>query len=108
MFENLIMLAGVGGAVMPLVIHLLSRARYRTAPWGAMMFLEEAAPARPHVGRMREWTLLMVRMAAVGLLAIALARPVAGRLTAAAEPQRGAAVMVIDCSGSMSHQEAGG
>src|SRR3954454_19711519 len=77
MFENAPMLAGLGGAAVPLVIHLLGRARYRTHDWGAMMFL--AAPDAPRwrdAGKLREWTLLAVRMAAVGLLAIALARPV--------------------------------
>src|SRR3954468_12981161 len=85
MFENAPMLAGLGGAAVPLVIHWLGRARYRTLDWGAMMFL--AAPEAPRwrdAGKLREWTLLAVRMAAVGLLAIALARPVAaggGRTT---------------------------
>src|SRR4051794_14085212 len=37
MFLNAIMLAGVGAAVMPIVLHLLARARYRTVDWGAML-----------------------------------------------------------------------
>src|SRR5438067_2154405 len=71
MFENVLMLAGLGGAVVPLVIHLLARARYRTVDWGAMMFLDGAAPRYRDGGRLREWALLGVRMAAVALLATA-------------------------------------
>ena len=41
-FINALMLAGIAGAAVPLVLHLLSRARYRTVDWGAMMFLESA------------------------------------------------------------------
>ncbi|MBW3665430.1 MAG: BatA domain-containing protein, partial [Actinobacteria bacterium] len=42
-----------------------------------MMFIDAAEAPRVHEpGRLREWTLLGVRMAAVCLLAIALARPV--------------------------------
>src|SRR5215217_2290332 len=75
MFENTVLLAGLGGAVVPLVIHLLGRARYRSIEWGAMMFIDAAAPRFRDPGRLREWTLLAVRMAAVALLAVALARP---------------------------------
>ncbi|CAA9440331.1 MAG: hypothetical protein AVDCRST_MAG64-4111, partial [uncultured Phycisphaerae bacterium] len=40
MFANPYMLVGLSLAVLPVVIHLLSRARYRTVDWGAMMFLD--------------------------------------------------------------------
>ena len=40
MFLNVTMLAGLAGALVPLLVHLLSRARYRTVDWGATMFLE--------------------------------------------------------------------
>src|SRR5689334_17614061 len=83
MFENTVMLAGLGGAAVPAVIHLLGRARYRTLDWGAMMFLESDARRWRDGAKLREWTLLAVRMAAVGLLAVALARPVAGIVASA-------------------------
>src|SRR5437764_6351179 len=35
MFFNPLMLVGLGAAVLPLVLHLLSRARYRQVEWGA-------------------------------------------------------------------------
>ena len=116
MFENVLMLAGLGGAVIPLVIHLLGRARYRNVEWGAMMFLDAGSPAYRDGGRLREWALLGVRMAAVALLAVALARPTLAPLVApantspaaaAAEP-RVAAAVIIDCSASMAQEDVGG
>lgn len=111
-FENALMLAGLGGAVVPLVIHLLGRARYRSVAWGAMMFIDAApVPRFRDPGRFREWTLLAVRMAAVSLLAIALARPVVDSVNATAagagEP-RVAAAIVVDCSASMGYTDVGG
>ena len=115
MFENTIMLAGLGGAVVPLVIHLLGRARYRSVEWGAMMFIESDGPKWRDGARLREWALLAVRMAAVGLLAVALARPVAGVVASATGVAAGAvaetrvaAVIVVDCSASMAYEDVGG
>lgn len=109
MFENVIMLAGLGGAVVPLVIHLLGRARYRPVEWGAMMFLDARTPPWRDGARLREYALLAVRMAAVGLLAVALARPIAGTATAFAAPgrDRRAVAIVVDCSGSMAYEAVG-
>src|SRR3954453_21445190 len=109
MFANPTMLAGLGGAMAPVVIHLLSRARYRSVSWGAMMFLEgdRQAPTES-VGRAREFFLLGLRMAIVALLAMALARPVAGRLShIASEPRRVTLAVIVDCSASMAHEEGG-
>jgi Aerotolerance regulator N-terminal/von Willebrand factor type A domain len=111
MFENTVMLAGLGGAAVPVVIHLLGRARYRTVDWGAMMFLESATPRWRDGARVREWALLAVRMATIGLLAVALARPVAGIVASSAgsaEPARVSAVVVVDCSASMAYEDVGG
>lgn len=109
MFANPIMLAGLGGAMAPVVIHLLSRARHRTVPWGAMMFLEgETQRPAEEIGRWREIGLLLLRMGIVALLAMALARPVAGRLAdAAAEPGRITVAIIVDCSASMAHEDGG-
>jgi hypothetical protein len=112
MFENVTMLAGLGGAVVPLVIHLIARARYRSIDWGAMMFLEGGKPSYRDGARLREGALLAVRMGAVGLLAIALARPTLAPLVAPASgalaESHTAAVMVVDCSASMGYPEIGG
>src|SRR3954470_13046142 len=99
MFLNLAMLAGVAGALVPLVLHLLSRARYRTVDWGAMMFLDGVGAERQQHSRLNQWLLLLVRMGVIALLAVALARPVLrGRFANPREGQRVVAVVLLDCS----------
>jgi hypothetical protein len=108
MFLNSIMLAGLGAAALPLMLHLLSRARYRSVDWGAMMFLSGADSRQRQSTQVKQWILLLMRMATVGLLAVALARPIVrgdwARLT-----EQGAvtAVIAIDCSSSMAYSENG-
>ena len=70
------MLAWLGGAAVPLLLHLLSRSQYKTVPWGAMMFLTGPDAGPQYSARFRQWTLLLLRMGLIGLLATALARPV--------------------------------
>jgi hypothetical protein len=101
--------------VVPVVIHLLGRARYRSMEWGAMMFVDGASPRFREPGRMREYALLVVRMAAVALLAVALARPVVEQSSTGpaagggigGEP-RVAAAIVVDCSASMGYADVAG
>lgn len=107
MFINTIMLAGIAGAALPLVVHLLSRARVRTIDWGAMMFLEEGPGTQEHAARLKQWTLLLLRMATVALLAIAMARPIAvGSWAGPGGPLT--AVIVVDVSASMAQPTEGG
>ena len=108
MFLNPIMLAGLGGALLPLVLHLLARSRYRNVEWGAMMFLESQANEQRQAAKLKQWLLLAMRMATVALLAIALARPIT-RSAWGAVSQQGpvTAVIVLDCSHSMSTIEDG-
>ncbi|MHC4564100.1 MAG: BatA domain-containing protein, partial [Planctomycetota bacterium] len=37
-----IFLLGLGGAAVPIIIHLLSRRRYRLRDWAAMEFIRQA------------------------------------------------------------------
>ncbi len=107
------MLAWVAGAVVPLVLHLLSRSRYRAVPWGAMMFLSGVDAGPRHSASVRQWTLLLLRMGVVGLLAVALARPViasrfawvptAGLTTGG----QAAVVIILKDSPSMGYTQAG-
>jgi hypothetical protein len=106
MFLNPTMLAGVGGASLPLVLHLLARARYKNVEWGAMMFLEARDPRSGAIARLKELILLLTRMALVGLIAVALARPVISRKFAGQEG-RVTAVIILDRSYSMGFDEAG-
>lgn len=107
MFLNLVMLAGIGGAAAPLVLHLLARARYRTVDWGAMMFLEGLDPRHAQSARLKQYILLAMRMALVSLLAVTLARPVVRSQWAAGAEGNVTAVLVLDCSYSLATLEAG-
>ena len=75
-FSNTMLLIGLGGAVVPLVLHLLSRARYQSVDWGAMMFLDGFEAHQQHSARLNQVLLLLVRTAIVVMLAAALAQPV--------------------------------
>ena len=108
MFQNPLLLLGVGAAVVPLVLHLLSRARYRDVDWAAMMFLQGADAKQRQSSRLSQFLLLLVRGATVGLLAVALARPVLRDEWAGNAPQgQVSAAIVLDCSASMGFDEAG-
>jgi hypothetical protein len=107
-FHNTLMLTGLGAAAVPLVLHLLSRSRYRTVDWGAMMFLSGAEARHRQSTRLNQWLLLLVRMVVVALLAVALARPVVrGGGAAPAHSGRLTAAIVLDCSASMAFEENG-
>src|SRR5688500_16678225 len=108
MFQNPLLLLGVGAAVVPLVLHLLSRARYRDVDWAAMMFLHGTDATQRQSSRLSQFLLLLVRGATVGLLAVALARPVLRDPREGASPQgQVAAAIILDCSASMGFNEAG-
>src|SRR6476661_6978353 len=108
MFLNPLLLLGIGAAVIPLVLHLLSRARYSDVVWGGMMFLQGADARQRTSSRLSQVLLLVVRGATVGLLAVALARPVLRSTWAGAAPEgQLAAAIVLDCSASMAYDEAG-
>jgi hypothetical protein len=110
MFLNVLMLTGLGAAVVPLVLHLLSRARYRTVEWGAMLFLQGSDARQRQSRRFNQVLLVVVRTAMVALLALALARPVVSRswVGGAAKPGKLTAAIVLDCSASMAYDENGG
>jgi Mg-chelatase subunit ChlD len=75
-FSNAALMIGLAGAAVPLVLHLLSRARYQSVEWGAMLFLEGLESRQQYSGRVNQVLLLALRMGMVALLAIALAEPV--------------------------------
>lgn len=67
---------GIALASIPLLIHLFSRRRVRKRQWGAMRWLLAAAKRHQRRLRLEHWLMLLLRMTAVALLGLALARPV--------------------------------
>ncbi|MFP6901843.1 MAG: BatA domain-containing protein, partial [Opitutales bacterium] len=64
--------------LLPVVIHLLNRLRYRTQPWAAMRFLLSAQKQSIRRSRLRQWLVLLMRMLAVLAIVLFLSRPMTG------------------------------
>lgn len=69
---------GIGAAAvgLPLVIHWLTRPRPVRMPLSTVRFVMEAVQQRRARYRLRDWIILLLRVAAVALLAWAFARPI--------------------------------
>jgi hypothetical protein len=105
---NPLMLVGLAAAAVPLILHLLSRARFREVEWGAMLFLDPGQTRQVHRARLNQWLLLLLRMALIATVAVALARPMLqGKADAVTGSHRLTAAIVLDCSGSMTYDENG-
>lgn len=99
---NAAMLAGLGVVALPVIAHLLSKRRFDVVQWGAMRFLELGQRTRRRI-QLQDLLLLLMRMAAVGLVALAICRPwgqggFIGRLAGSVSRD---VVFVIDGSYSM-------
>ncbi|MCB9914993.1 MAG: BatA domain-containing protein [Planctomycetes bacterium] len=110
MFEGFVhpaLAAGAALAAVPLVIHLLNRQRHKPVPWAAMRFVLAAHKRTRRRVQMENWLLLLLRMAAVALLALAVARPFTGSespLAGLTETRRDLA-LVLDVSASTGYRE---
>ncbi len=67
--------AGLMAAAGPIIVHLLNRRRFRVVAWGAMEFLREAMERHRRSLQFRDLILLILRVLAVCLFGMALARP---------------------------------
>ena len=90
-------------ALAPLLIHLLSRRRYRREPWAAMVFLRQALAQTRMRTRLEQWLLLAMRTLLILLFGAAVSRPHfgsgGGPMAADARPRD--LVLVIDDTLSM-------
>lgn len=96
-------------AALPILIHLLNRRRYRQVNWAAMEFLRRAFERTRRRVRLENLILLILRVAALSLLCLALARPFVGEkspLAALAQSKRNV-VMLLDTSYSMGYDDFG-
>ena len=102
--------AGLLLAALPIAIHLLNRRRYKIVEWAAMDFLLRAMKRNRKRLRFEQWLLLATRCAVLGLLGLALSRPLGCGDSALAHTGRRSAlhVFVIDTSYSMAYPGSGG
>src|SRR5688572_10319983 len=94
----------VGGLAvgLPVLIHWLTRPRPVTLPLSTVRFVREAVQQRRARYRLRDLVILLLRAAAVCLLAWAFARPLAGSKPVVAHaPGEAVRVVVLDRSQSM-------
>lgn len=104
-FSHLPMLGWLAAAAAPIVIHLLSRQRYREVSWAAMEYLLRALKRRTRRMQFEQWLLLAVRTLLIVLVVLAVAEPYLERIglgaTSAGRVHR---VLVIDGSYSMAYR----
>ncbi len=67
--------AALLAGLIPILIHLINRRRYRRVPWAAMFFLQAASRRSARRVRIQQILLLLVRIALIVLLGLAIARP---------------------------------
>lgn len=105
---NPLLAGGLGLAALPILIHLLSRRRYRRIEWGATLFLLQAEHESRRRVRFEQWLLLALRVLAMIVLALLVSRPfvrpgvIATLLGGRDSAQR---VLILDDSGSLGFRE---
>jgi hypothetical protein len=74
-FVNLSLLVGGAFVAIPVVLHLIMRQKPRQLVFPALRFVQQRRIANQRRLQLRHWILLALRCLAIGLLALALARP---------------------------------
>src|SRR5436853_3909420 len=74
-FVNLSLLLGGAFVAIPVILHLIMRQRPKQLIFPALRFVHERRLANQRRLQLRHWLLLALRCGALGLLALALARP---------------------------------
>ena len=98
-------LLGLAGLAVPIVIHLIQRERKNVVQFPSLMFLQRIPYQSVRRRRIRNWPLLLLRLAALALIVLAFARPFFRRQTPAGADAGGAreVVILIDRSYSMGY-----
>src|SRR5213594_1154427 len=96
-------LLGALAAALPVVFHLIRRTTRERTPFSSLMFLLPSPPRLTRRSRLEHILLLLLRCAALGLLALGFARPFIKKAVevepSSAEPRR--IVVLVDTSASM-------
>ncbi|MCA0374156.1 MAG: BatA domain-containing protein [Gemmatimonadetes bacterium] len=97
-------LAGLAGLIVPVLLHLRHRDRDRPLRFPSLMFLEKLPIRTERRQRITDWPLLLLRLLALALVALAFARPVlTNRDSASADGRTKAVVLLVDRSMSMGY-----
>jgi hypothetical protein len=96
------MLWALPAVLLPIIIHLLNRLRYKTVHWAAMIFLLKANRAATRKAKIRQYLLLACRCLVLLFFIWALSRPLTGGwIGAAAGGAPEVVLILLDRSASM-------
>jgi hypothetical protein len=98
-FLNPALLFGTAAAALPVIIHFLSRRRVTRKKFSDLRFLDEVQARQARSLGIRRWLLLLLRMLAIALVALAAAGPRWGGLGAVGGTR--SVLFVVDTSASM-------
>jgi hypothetical protein len=104
-FLTPLFLLGLAGVAVPVIIHLIQRERKNVVQFPSLMFLQRIPYQSVRRRRIRNWPLLLLRLAALALIVAAFARPFLRKQSLAASASGGAreVVVLIDRSYSMAY-----
>ncbi len=104
-FLTPLFLLGLAGLAVPIVIHLIQRERKNVVHFPSLMFLRRIPYQSVRRRRIRNWPLLLLRLAALALIVLAFARPFFRRASMSAAAAGGAreVVVLVDRSYSMGY-----
>lgn len=104
-FLQPLFLAGLLAASLPLIIHLINRRKAVRRPFPALKLLKESNERIARSVKVRQWLLLALRVLAIAVLALALAKPyfLSSQGITAEERMPTAVVFVVENGFAMSH-----
>jgi hypothetical protein len=94
-FLTPLFLIGLAGIAVPVIIHLIQKERKNVVAFPSLMFLRRIPYQSVNRRRIRNWPLLLMRVAALSLIVLAFARPFLRRDALAAAAAGGAREVVI-------------
>jgi hypothetical protein len=99
------LLAGLAALAIPILVHLVQRERKRVVAFPSLMFLRKIPYQSVRRRAIRHWLLLALRLAALALVVLAFARPIARGVPLGAGAAGGAreVVVLVDRSYSMGY-----
>ena len=108
-FLNPLFLFGLLATGIPLVIHLWNRRRVVTIDFSSLIFITAAHRENARRFQLRQFLILLLRMAIIALIALALARPfLTLGLPVASVRAKTDVIIVLDNSYSMAYQDING
>lgn len=107
-FINAGLAAGVGLAALPVILHLFMRPTPKHVVFPALRLIRERQKRARRTLKVKNWLLLILRMALVALMALALARPrLYSQTPLGDQDQPTALAFIFDTSLSMQYTEKG-